>query len=554
MQLPYINLPQSQAPQIIGDMGDTLVNAARRKKEDDQKAAEMLLQKQRLDADRLRMQAEEHRAAAEETRARAQEQRAHDTDERAKKLEAAQFVAQAPGMLDPNAPGYNPSQFQALGQIHGISAELQQPQLPPNPGQPGAAPQEPQSPMVGPLETPEGARNRAVSENVAGAGQGQPMQQPDAAAQEVLKQQTERDQYQQALAAHPELVKQHAAQVGQFKAYQAAQKQAEQDPIYNLHTPFGDSPLDFSARHQVQASRQQAQQQATEQAYGPEYAKVAAMAQQMGITDPNALAGMLNKAHEADQKRIEQEKLRADANGEKEKLKALYDLTAGQKFQVGMAGAGSRGVAAAHADDRQARTQFHADIAKDAGVIEKEYKTPYVESKKALRVVDSQPNNPEAWIAARDFFVKAASGGKVTKAQYDQAASHSAPAYDKLAQLFESATTGLPSETQRKNLHDALDAINKVAGQSLQEKQREFAATYGEDPLVSSGDKTAAGTYERHAKRLFSETEEPRTKPANPLVQAANHPKTAPVGETKVAPNGKTYRKVGPNDWQLVND
>lgn len=540
MTLPWATLQPSQAPQILGDIGDTLVNAARARKADEQKAAEMLLQKQRLDADKLRMQAEEHRAAAEERRAQVSEQRARDTDERAKKIEAAQFVAQAPGMLDPQAAGYNPSQFQALGQIHGISAELQQPQLPANPGQPGAAPQEPAQPMAGPIPSPQ---DRQLSAMQPGSLTSPQAPRGQDAVTEDMKQQAERDQYQQALAAHPDLVKAHAAQVDQFKAYQTAKQQADASPAYNIHTPFGDSQLDFAGRHQQQAARQQAQQQATEQAYGPEYAKIAAMAQKMGITDPNALSGMLNKAHEADQKRAEQEKLRADSNAEKEKLAQAYQMTAGQKFAVGMTGANSRGATAQHADARQALTQFHADIAKDAAVIEKEYKTPFVESQKALRMIDSQPNNPEAWIAARDAFVTAVSHGKVTKAQYDQAASHGAPAFDKLNQLFESVTTGLPSETQRKNLRDATAAINAVAKQGLQGKDREFATTYGEDPLVAGGDKTATGTYERHRKRLFGETEEPKAKPANPLAAAAKVSQLKPQDKEAVQ-----WAKANPAD------
>ena len=509
MQLPYINLPQSQAPQIIGDIGDTLVNAARRKQEMEQQAAQNLLQQQRLQAEQARMRAEESRAQAEEHRAAA----AAERERHAYEYQQANATAEALPKIHEMLAAGDEGSANALAQARGI--KLQQRPLATDPG---AAPAAPVPGLAGPIPSPE---ERAMS------FAGQPGDQGPAAEQAIGEDQAlalQRQQYAQALADHPKLVAEHQAHV---QAYQ----QAKQNPVYDIETPYGKSTFDLGAvRAAHQAKRAELANVLTQ----------AVPAQYQPRMDALIKAGETPaKAMDSIQAQIKLDQTEAAKTAHDEK----YDMTAAQKYQVGMAGAGSRGTAAAHADDRQARTQFHADIAKDASVIEKEFKTPYVESKKALRVVDTQPNNPEAWIAARDFFVKAASGGKVTKAQYDQAASHSAPAYDKLAQLFESATTGLPSETQRKNLHDALEAINKVAGQSLQDKQREFAATYGEDPLVASGDKTAAGTYERHAKRLFSETDEPKKKPVNPLTAAAKVAQLKPQDREAVQ-----WAQANPND------
>lgn len=180
------------------------------------------------------------------------------------------------------------------------------------------------------------------------------------------------------------------------------------------------------------------------------------------------------------------------------------------------------------AERRQARSQYHQDVTKSAQIIEKEVRKPYEEARKTLEFIDKNPNNPEAWIGARDFFVRAVSGGKVTQAQYKQAAQHGAPGFDKLNQLFESATTGLPSATQRQNLRAATEALVKVQEQVMQAKRDEFEQNFGQDEMATK-DPLGKRTYSLHQKRLFADVPKSEAKPV------AQSPSSATVDQEAIA-------------------
>lgn len=186
------------------------------------------------------------------------------------------------------------------------------------------------------------------------------------------------------------------------------------------------------------------------------------------------------------------------------------------------------------AEKRQARAQFHQSVTKAADIIEKEWRKPFEESQKAASFISKGPDNPESWIGARDFFVRAISGGKVTKAQYDQAASHGAPAFDKLEQLKEAALTGKPSATQRKNLFDAVKAIISVNQEGMQAKRDEFEQNFGADSMATK-DNLGKRTYSLHNKRLFADV------PRSEKTATSAAPSQARPSEIKT-PDGKIHK------------
>lgn len=491
--LPWVDLPTINP---IGSGIDAFMKMAQHKEAQKQQAIDNLLKQKQMQAQEMQMRAQEARAQAEAARQASYAVREQHQYEHQQRQEAAGALPKMNEMIAAGDIGG----AQALGNVHGINFKQVN-----GLEAPGAAPQAPQPGAAGPIPSPED-RNFAASQpgdmsqpDQSGAGMTAASDQAQAQDQQMA---SGREQYAAALAAHPQLVAEHAKRVQDYT-------QAKANPVYRGEGPFG--PVEFNPGA-VRAQKAQLQEQTAGQlAQGlpPQYQMRAMALIKSGV--PAAEAA----------RQIEIQQKAEEERNFKQSLAEQFQMTAGQKYQVGMAGAGSRERVASHADDRQGRTQYHADIAKDAGVIEKEYRTPFVESNKALKYLDADPNNPEAWIAGRDFFVKMASGGKVTKAQYDQAAGHSAPTTDRLNQILSGWTTGLPSEVQRKNLRAAIATMSKVVGGQLREKSAEFESNYGQDPLVAGGDKVATGTYQRTKNRLFADVPKEEVKPAGGTDRAA---------------------------------
>lgn len=320
-QLPYINLPQSQAPGIIGDIGDTLVNAARRSQEEKMAAAKMLLEQRQMQAQEAQMRAQEARANAEAARQQSYAVREQHQYEHQMRQEAAGAL---PKMNEMIAAG-DESGAAALGQVHGINFKRVNGMEAPPP-----APLAPQPGAAGPIPSP--------ADRDYAATQGGDMNQPDqsgagmmaasAQAQTQDQQMAQgREQYAAALADHPRLVAEHAQKV---EAY----KQAKANPIYRGEGPLG--PVEFNpgaVRAQKQALQEQTAGQLA-QGLPPQYQMRAMALIKSGV--PAAEAA----------RQIEiQQKAEEDRNF-KQSLADQFQMTAGQKYQVGMAGAGARKAAA----------------------------------------------------------------------------------------------------------------------------------------------------------------------------------------------------------------
>jgi hypothetical protein len=262
MQLPYINLPQSRAPEIIGDMGNTLIEAAQRKQQQEQQAIQNLMQQQRLEAEQARMRAEENRAQAEEHRAAA----ANAREEHRHAAQLAEATASALPQIHQALAAGDTGSAEAMAQAHGIRMQQR-----PLAMAPGGAPGAPQAPAEqGPIPSPE---ERALS------FAGQTGDQAGAAEQAISDDQRmlgERQQYAQALADHPRLVAEH-------QAHQAAYQQAKQNPIYDIETPYGKTTFDLGAERQHQQAQQQETAGNLAQGLPPQYALRAAALIKTGL-------------------------------------------------------------------------------------------------------------------------------------------------------------------------------------------------------------------------------------------------------------------------------
>jgi len=311
--LPYINAPENRVPDLLGGIGDTLVNAAQRKQQEKAAAAKLLMDQQRMRTEEAHMRAEEQRAQAEAARQESYAKRAAQQEEHQRKVEMLQQLPQIEQHLRSGDEGGATALAQVLG------STVQRRALPQAPGE---APGAPQAPVEqGPIPSPE---ERALS------FAGQPGDQAPAAEQAITEDQRmlgERQQYAQALADHPRLVAEH-------KAHQDAFQQAKQNPVYDIETPYGKSTIDLGAE------RAQAQQQRQETAGSlsaglpPQYAMQAAALIRAGVP-----AVEVSREIAARQKADEERMF-------KQQMAGQYQTTADQKFQIGMSNAASHRLAA----------------------------------------------------------------------------------------------------------------------------------------------------------------------------------------------------------------
>lgn len=223
---------------------DMLVQAQREKHAREQQALENMFKQQQLGMEWQRAESYRKQTEAQTKATERGEQRDERAFQKQQRMEAAAAIPQISKLLDPNAPDFNPALAQSLGQVHGINFQQKLPQLPP---MPGAAPQRPQEGFVGPIDTPEHA---------AGLAQQQAIQQPavqgedplaaiqgagDAAANEVIQQQQERDKFSADLQSFDQRQREHGDQLA---AYQQAKQQADQNPQYEGTSPLG--PISFA--------------------------------------------------------------------------------------------------------------------------------------------------------------------------------------------------------------------------------------------------------------------------------------------------------------------
>lgn len=238
-------------------------------------------------------------------------------------------------------------------------------------------------------------------------------------------------------------------------------------------------------------------------------------------------------AEESVSRRLEDQRTKAQTSHLNAESAKLRDST----------GKGTDGLSPA--EKRQARTQFHQDVVKHADVVEKEFRKPYEEARKALDYLNREPNNPEAWIGVRDLYVKAVTGGKVTQAGYKQAAEHGAPGFDKVNQIIESYKSGLPSEAQRKNLRLATEALVRINESALQSKAEEYESSFGGDEMAKS-DPVGKRTYTLHQKRLFGDVPKREAVPAAGSAATAGWKPITPGLAAHPSLKGKKEVLVGP--------
>lgn len=313
MNLPYINLPQSQAPQILGDIGDSLVAAAQRKQQEKQQAIDNLLKQKKMQAEEAQMRAQEARAQAEAARQQSYATREQHQYEHQLRQEAAGAL---PKMNEMIAAG-DVNGAQALGQVHNINFKQVN-----GMEAPGAAPQLPQQGPAGPIPSPE--------QRIESQSQGSeppPAGQLEQALTEDQQMAQQREQYAAALADHPRVTAEHAQRVASYK-------QAKENPVYRGDSPFG--PVEFNpgaVRAQKAALQEQTAGQLA-QGLPPQYQMRALALVKSGV--PVAEAA----------RQIEIQQKAEEERNFKEQLAGKFQTTADQKYQIGMANAAAHGLSA----------------------------------------------------------------------------------------------------------------------------------------------------------------------------------------------------------------
>lgn len=429
MQLPYIQLPQSQAPQIIGDMGNTLIEAAQRKQQQEQQAIQNLMQQQRLEADQARMRAEENRAQAQEHRATIAATREQHQYEAQQAAAAEAALEKVHAHLQAGDTG----SAEALAQAHGIKMQQR-----PLAMDPGAAPGTPQAPAEqGPIPSPE---ERALSMAQPGAGGNQ----APAAEQAISEDQRmlgERQQYAQALADHPRLVAEH-------QAHQQAFQQAKQNPVYDIETPYGKSTFDLGAEKQHQLAQREQQATALTEGLPHEYQMQASALIKGGVP-----AVEVTREIQARRKADEEHAF-------KKQQAAQYQTTAGQKFQIGMANAGSRRLSATAA----AGSKEDAAAARAQGTLEKGVNdVDKMVDWKGLAQTDNtvralQANMSGNTLQKRDAQIQLARifrGTTPTEGEMHLLYNNLGGTMDKWSQFVAKLETGGLSPEQEKQLHES---------------------------------------------------------------------------------------------------
>jgi len=519
--LPYIQLPQSQAPGIIGDIGDSLLQAARMKQEREQQAARNLLDQQRLAADQARMRAEESRAQAEEHRAQASAAReAHQYEAQ----RAAATAGALPQIHDLLASGDEGS-ANAIAQAHGIKMQ----QRPLATTDPGAAPTMPQAPMQGPIPSPE---ERALS------FAGQPGDQSGAAEQAIGEDQrlaAERQQYAQQLSDHPRLMAEH-------QAHLASYQQAKQNPVYDIETPYGKSTFDLGAVREHQKAQRAQTADTLSQGLPPQYALRAAALVKSGLSPTEA-----SKQIEAQMRSDEDRQMRRDIAGGRNET--ALQVAALRKKAGGGAGAGPSKM-----ELREAGPVLHEmdksleDVTRKGGLAEN-----LIHMQGTLDQLQQQPNNPVVWTNAIDAAIRTNTGRAAIKAQYDLYREHARGVVDSFNSWLESKKSGNLGEAEKKNFRGAFNSgYNEMRAQAKQ--AYDSFRQYDQDPRVQRNRAIGEG-YQARTRNAFSRLpgwgKPEGDKAAEPAKDSA-HPAVAPVGEVKTLPNGTKVRKVGPNQWEAV--
>lgn len=239
----------------LSDLADTILQIHKMKTEDArQKAAQAFTENQA----KITQAAEARRAAREQLEFDQHQARMRGETVSAigKALGAGAFgQAQALGAA---SQFVNPK----TGQLEGVG--VAQKPLGPAPGPAPVAPQAPE--FVGPLETPEDARARAIARGLGVApGTTEPpafdaqanaraQQEGDAAAADVSRQQALRDQFGADSAAYPQALREHQGQV-------AAYEQRKANPQYTITMPGGQT-VDVDPREQQKAAAADARETA----------------------------------------------------------------------------------------------------------------------------------------------------------------------------------------------------------------------------------------------------------------------------------------------------
>jgi len=573
--LPYIQLPQSQAPAIIGDIGDTLVNAARAKQEREQMAARNLLDQQRLAADQARMRAEESRAQAEEHRAAAAEARQQHLDE-AQRAESVRGGLEA---FQQHMMAGDQAGAEAIAQATPGMKATQRALATPDPG---AAPASPQAPT----QTADMSDASYDAQNLMRTPQQGPSDVMDQQQQQVQQQAAERDQYAQALADHPRLVAEHAQRLQAFQ-------QAKQNPVYDIETPYGKSTFDLGAVRQ----HQQAQAQSESQAYPPQYQlRYAALRQASG--DPQKADAAIQRAMQEDQHKQEMSDFHIPA-AEQIRLKEAEIAARRHAAKAGGAdggaglganaaelakriAAGNNGQPLSQAEMISAATELGIPLEAKAGrvslaTIAKESRFNADNARKdasgqggatadvnkwaitngidaigksqrelgALqKELTDNAHNPLQQALAVEKAVSAARGGAASRQALALALQHLGGSLDNAEGIISKIRSGELSPGQMKNFTDFVNGQLGAAqqqGKDAYDNYQKYVASL--PPEKQRAAKAQVG-------RLFSGFHGFGGKGGGGDI--AHHPSTAPIGEIRVRADGSKIRKVGPNQWEPV--
>lgn len=129
--LPWVNLPDNRVPDLLGGIGDTLVAAADRKRQEKQRAAEMLMKQREQDRQDQLAQAQIGNYASEAEARKANEARIAAGEKRQQGLDVAGAIPTIKSMLTPGSPNYDPESAMSLARAHGIDLQKVAAPLPP---------------------------------------------------------------------------------------------------------------------------------------------------------------------------------------------------------------------------------------------------------------------------------------------------------------------------------------------------------------------------------------------------------------------------------------
>ena len=347
------------------------------------------------------------------------------------------------------------------------------------------------------------------------------------AAQEAMQQQAERDQYQKQLAEAPQRQAQYAKEQQDFQ-------QRKQFP--NVQLDMGDGhpqTVDTLALYrQAEGSRQMRAKAWGEQfADNPGAAKVASSLAALGLPDKDIVAAIKQQYGEAGKDR------RADETDATRR----YGIDA--RRRAGGAGGMAPGSKAFKAEESELSSELTKYNQTHGLTGPKSIAEGQRELESALHEAEHNPNGASQ-LRIMDKMIRSATGIGVRNQTLQTYMGHLGGLAAQGQGKLEGWVTGKIGQEQWRNVVESMRSqLAELQGQGGKENE-DFHRAFDSSPAAQRH----PDLLKRREAEMFGGM---HGFGANPLTDAANHPRNAPAGETKTV-GGKTYRKTGPNNWQEV--